>query len=482
MIINSIIFVLFFIVFLLPYFSLKDKVSLQNACILLASYVFYGWTDWRMVGLLLVATVVFYGLSLTITRKDENTRKTLLIIGIVFGVGMLLYFKYMNFFIEQFAATLGLFGINTNWSSFNIVVPIGISFFTFKLISYIVEVYKGNIDAERNFIDFAAYVAFFPTIMSGPIDKPNMFIPQLKTARRWDDAMVVEGCKRILWGLFLKMCIADKVSPYTDSVFDNYYHHSGITIILASVLYTFQIYADFCGYSEMAIGVSQIMGFKVTENFKRPLFATNCGDFWRRWHMSLMAFFREYIYFPLGGSRCSQWKIFRNTMVTFLVSGLWHGANWTFVIWGGYHGVLVYGYRRINSLAQKPTPSPSLKGREYGYGGVIKEIVSKYCSILLVFVLCTIGWMVFRCDSFHQFFGMLGRVFASGGLFFSWALTAALPIGIMLLKELKDEEGWNIHLLHSKNYYVQAVSIALLIVFVFYTGELNGAQFIYFQF
>ena len=439
-----------------------------------------------MVGLLLVATIVFYGLALNLNSKSTTLnlpqRKGIMLLGIVFGVGMLLYFKYMNFFIEQFAATLGLIGINTNWSSFNIVVPIGISFFTFKLISYIVEVYKGNIEAERNFVDFAAYVAFFPTILSGPIDKPNMFIPQLKTARRWNDAMVLEGCKRILWGLFLKMCIADKVSPYTDSVFDNYYHHSGISIILASVLYTFQIYADFCGYSEMAIGVSQIMGFKVTENFKRPLFATNCGDFWRRWHMSLMAFFREYIYFPLGGSRCSQWKIFRNTMVTFLVSGLWHGANWTFVIWGGYHGVLVYGYRIIRNLTQKPTPSPSLKGREHGNVGKIKEISSKYASILIVFVLCTIGWMVFRCDSFQQFFGMLGRVFASGGLFFSWALTAALPIGIMLFKELKDEEGWNIHLLHSKNYYVQAVSIALLIVFVFYTGELNGAQFIYFQF
>lgn len=468
MIINSIVFVLFFTVFLLPYFFMEAR-KIQNTWILAASYVFYGWTDWRMVGLLLLATTLFYGLSLAIDHKSStltlSRRKEIMILGGVLGVGMLAYFKYMNFFIEQIAATLGLFGINTNWSSFNIIVPIGISFFTFKLISYIVEVYKGNIEPERNFIDFAAYVAFFPTIMSGPIDKPNMFIPQLKTARRWNDAMVLEGCKRILWGLFLKMCIADKVSPYTDSVFDHYYHHSGITIILASVLYTFQIYADFCGYSEMAIGVSQIMGFKVTENFKRPLFATNCGDFWRRWHMSLMAFFREYVYFPLGGSRCSQWKIFRNTMVTFLVSGLWHGANWTFVIWGGYHGVLVYLNRFFKSKIH-----------------VSSFWFTKYCSVLFVFVLCTIGWMVFRCDTFQQFFGMLGRVFESGGLFFSWALTAILPIGIMLLKELKDEEGWNIHLLHSKNYYVQAVSIALLVVYVFYTGELNGAQFIYFQF
>ena len=481
MVINSLIFLLFFVIFLLPYFVMKER-KVQNTWVVLASYVFYGWTDWRMLGLLLVATIVFYGLAISLSRKSPTivlpNREGIMILGVVFGVGMLLYFKYMNFFIEQIAATLGLFGIYTNWSTFNIIVPIGISFFTFKLISYIIEVYKGNIEAERNFINFAAYVAFFPTIMSGPIDKPNTFIPQLKTARRWNDAMVLEGCKRILWGLFLKMCIADKVSPYTDSVFNNYYHHSGITIILASVLYTFQIYADFCGYSEMAIGVSQIIGFKVTENFKRPLFATNCGDFWRRWHMSLMAFFREYVYFPLGGSRCSQWKIFRNTMVTFLVSGLWHGANWTFVIWGGYHGALVYGYRKIRNL----TPTLSQGEGAFHWQSKCLDYISKYASILLVFVLCTIGWMVFRCDTFQQFFGMLGRVLAPGGLFFSWALTAILPIGIMLLKELKDEEEWNIHLLHAKSYYVQAVSIALLIVYVFYTGELNGAQFIYFQF
>ena len=481
MVINSILFLLFFVIFLLPYFVMKER-KMQNAWVLLASYVFYGWTDWRMLGLLLVATIVFYGLAISLSRKSPTLtlprREGIMILGVVFGVGMLLYFKYMNFFIDQIATTLGLFDIHTNWSSFNIIVPIGISFFTFKLISYIIEVYKGNIEAERNFIDFAAYVAFFPTIMSGPIDKPNTFIPQLKTTRRWNHAMVLEGCKRILWGLFLKMCIADKVSPYTDSVFDHYYHHSGITIIIASVLYTFQIYADFCGYSEMAIGVSQIMGFKVTENFKRPLLSTNCGDFWRRWHMSLMAFFREYVYFPLGGSRCSEWKIFRNTMVTFLVSGLWHGANWTFVIWGGYHGALVYAYRRIKNL------TPSLSQGEGAFRGQSKylDLIFKYTSIMLVFVLCTIGWMVFRCYNLQHFGGMLRRTFASGGLFFSWALTAVLPICIMLLKELKDEEGWNLHFLHAENYCVQAVSIALLVVYVFYMGELNGAQFIYFQF
>lgn len=469
MLVNSISFFIFFFLFLVPYFSiLRNRVQMQNLWVLIASYFFYGWADWRMLPLLFCATVVFYLLGKRIEQKEDKTLrgKLIMIVGIVLGVGTLLYFKYTNFL-------LGPLGVHVN-----LLVPIGISFFTFKLIAYIIEVKRENIPVEHDFVKFATYIAFFPTIMSGPIDGPKEFVPQLKDKRHWNNGVALEGCKRILWGLFLKMCIADKVSPYTDSVFDHYYHHSGITIILAAILYTFQIYADFCGYSEMAIGVSRIMGFKVTENFKRPLFATNCGDFWRRWHMSLMAFFREYVYFPLGGSRCSEWKIFRNTMVTFLVSGLWHGANWTFVIWGGYHGVLVYVYRRIKNLTHSLSQGEGENRRQSKCLGFI----FKYTSVLLVFVLCTIGWMVFRCDTFQQFFGMLGRVFEPGGLFFSWALTAVLPIGIMLLKELKDEEGWNIHFLHAKNYYVQAVSIALLVVYVFYTGELNGAQFIYFQF
>lgn len=505
MLVNSIVFCAFFLVVLIPYFSILRKSSRwQNLWVLAASYFFYGYADWRMVPLLLGATVVFYALGIATSSRSraadaafkgselpfksaDARSKALMVVGVVLGAGLLLYFKYMNFFIEQFASLFGLMGLHTNWSTFNIIVPIGISFFTFKLIAYVVEVYKGNMEPCRDFVTFAAYIAFFPTIMSGPIDSPKMFIPQLEKPRWWNNEMVLEGLKRVLWGMFLKMCIADKISPYTDSVFNNYYHHSGITIILASVLYTFQIYTDFCGYSEMAIGVSQVMGIKVTENFLRPYFVTNVGDFWRRWHMSLMNWFRDYIYIPLGGSRCSKARMYRNTMVVFMVSGLWHGANWTFIIWGAYHGALVCLYKAANATFK------SAGARSSGLSAVqerqsrvqrskIKDQSSKYLSILFVFALVTIGWMVFRCDTFQQFFGMLGRFTAPGGLFFSWALTAVLPIGIMLFKELKDEEGWNIHLLHSKNLYVQAVSIALLIVYIFYTGELNGAQFIYFQF
>ncbi len=483
MIVNSIVFWLFFIAVLIPYFTLMRKnARMQNLWILVASYFFYGYADWRMVSLLIVATIVFYCLSLALRNKEDNTnlnsdkrRKILVTVGVVLGVGMLGYFKYMNFFIEQFAALFGLMGLHTNWSTFNIIVPIGISFFTFKLIAYIVEVYKGNMEPCREFVTFAAYIAFFPTIMSGPIDSPKMFIPQMDSPRIWYNDQVAEGLKRVLWGMFLKMCIADKVSGYTDAVFNNASHHNATTIIVASILYTFQIYADFSGYSEMAIGTSQIMGFRVTENFMRPYFSKNVGEFWRRWHASLMNWFRDYIYIPLGGSRCSKPKMYWNTMVVFLVSGLWHGANWTFIFWGAYHGVLVCLYKLLHK--KKSTNSSNECRSPY------LTIISRYASVLLVFILVTIGWQVFRCSSFNQFVGLWERMLTGfGPVFKSWALMGFIPIAILMMKELKDEEGWNIHLLHSRKTWVQIVSFALLAVFVLYFGELEGGSFIYFQF
>ena len=477
MLVNSIIFWIFFAIFLLPYFTLmRGSSRIQNIWLLVASYVFYGYADWRMAILLLIATTTFFVLGLAIPKRlvSKNillNSKTLTVLGIILGVGMLLYFKYLNFFIEQFAALFGLFGLRTNFSSFNIIVPIGISFFTFKLIAYVVEVYKGNMEPCRDFVTFATYIAFFPTIMSGPIDAPKLLIPQMSKARIWQNDQVAEGLKRVLWGMFMKMCIADKVSGYTDAVFNNAYHHNATSIIAASVLYTFQIYADFSGYSEMAIGTSQIMGFRVTENFMRPYFSQNVGDFWRRWHASLMNWFRDYIYFPLGGSRCSKARMYWNTMVVFMVSGLWHGANWTFIFWGAYHGLLVCGYKLFKKKSSVKSEGGSL------------HTVRKYVNILMVFALVTIGWQVFRCNSFGQFVGLWERMFTGfGPIFKSWALMGFIPIGILMLKEMKDEEGWNIHLLHSKKLWVQIISFALIAVFILYFGELEGGSFIYFQF
>lgn len=505
MLVNSIIFWIFFAIFLLPYFTLmRGSSKVQNLWLLAASYVFYGYADLHALAIIIIATMIFYGLGFAVApqckvesvkRKENGVRskeaihitrysllspKGLLVLGVILGVGLLLYFKYLNFFIEQFAALFGLFGLRTNFSSFNIIVPIGISFFTFKLIAYIVEVYKGNMEPCRDFVTFASYIAFFPTIMSGPIDAPKLLIPQMGKARAWQNDQVAEGLKRVLWGMFMKMCIADKVSGYTDAVFNNAYHHNATSIIVASILYTFQIYADFSGYSEMAIGTSQIMGFRVTENFMRPYFSQNVGDFWRRWHASLMNWFRDYIYFPLGGSRCSKTRMYWNTMVVFMVSGLWHGANWTFIFWGAYHGILVCLYKLTRSVMSK---DKGVKKPDNITHYSLHFTLRKYMNIVIVFALVTIGWQVFRCDSFSQFVGLWERMFTGfGPIFKSWALMGFIPIGILMFKEMKDEEGWNIHLLHSKKLWVQIVSFALIAVFILYFGELEGGSFIYFQF
>ena len=501
MLVNSIIFWCFFALFLLPHFTLmRGSNKIQNLWLLVASYVFYGYADLHALAIIIIATMIFYGLGFAVAPqcKEESVKrkeeihitnyslfspKALMVLGVILGVGLLLYFKYLNFFVEQFAALFGLMGLKTNFSSFNIIVPIGISFFTFKLIAYIVEVYKGNMEPCRDFVTFACYIAFFPTIMSGPIDSPKLLIPQMTNARSWQNDQVAEGLKRVLWGMFMKMCIADKVSGYTDAVFNNAYHHNATSIIVASILYTFQIYADFSGYSEMAIGTSQIMGFRVTENFMRPYFSQNVGDFWRRWHASLMNWFRDYIYFPLGGSRCSKARMYWNTMVVFMVSGLWHGANWTFIFWGAYHGILVCFYKLTRSVRSKSVmcKDKSVRSKDTHYS--LHLTLHKYINIVIVFALVTIGWQVFRCHSFGQFVGLWERIFTGfGPVFKSWALMGFIPIGILMLKEMKDEEGWNIHLLHSKKLWVQIVTFALLAVFILYFGELEGGSFIYFQF
>ena len=470
MVTNSIIFLLFFLVFLIPYFLLKNKRKIQNFWVLLASYVFYGWADWRMVGLLVLSTLVFYYLPMLKNKKFS------MVLGVIFGVGMLVYFKYMNFFIEQFAALLNTIGIHTNYSSCNIVMPIGISFFTFRLMSYVIEIQRENIERERDFVTFAAYVAFFPTIMSGPIDRPNTFIPQLKKPRKFVVDDVTEGCKRVLWGLFLKFCIADQLAPYTDSVLYNYYHHNSLSLIIAGILYSFQLYADFGGYSEMAIGTARIMGIKVTDNFSRPFFSKNVAEYWRKWHMSLTTWITDYVFMPLNIAfrNWGKWGMYFATLMNLVIIGAWHGANWTFILFGLYHGLILVLISMIDKPRKRFEKEHGLKNNSF----------YKSSRVVLTFCLVTIGNLLFRASSVDEFFDILRRI-CNGGLgmvFMSWALTAVLPIAILLFKEYKDENKLGVHFLHSDKLWVQVVSFALLVVFVIYTGALNGGQFIYFQF
>lgn len=480
MVVNSINFWVFFIVTLAAYFGLfRKSARWQNITLLISSYVFYGMVSWKMCALLLIASAVFYYLGIAISENNgDNEKKAsrLTTLGVLLGIGMLIYFKYLDFFVCQFGELLSAIGLKNNINSFGIVMPLGISFFTFKLIAYIIEVHRETIQPSRDPIVFGTFIAFFPTIMSGPIDQPGKFLPQLDAVRKFDYDGVADGLKRILWGMFLKLCIADQLSEYTSAVFGNYEHHNATSIILASILYAFQMYTDFAGYSDMAIGVSKVMGIKIAENFNRPIFAQNISEYWRRWHMSLTSWITRYIYMPLNLS-------FRNlgmagvclaAIINTLAIGAWHGANWTYILFGLYHGVII----AIIILTEKKRKKDEKKF------GLTKKSWYKYSRMLLTFVLVDLGMVLFQSATLTDFFYTV-RAFGNGfGKPFMdpTLLYPTLPILFLLVKEWKDENKKDWHLIHSSNYIVSTISIAAIIIMMMLVGNLSGGSFIYFQF
>ena len=483
MLINSITFWIFFALFLIPYFALsRYKVSWQNVWLLIGSYFFYGWADWKMIPILLTSTIVFYLLGLGIGRfnnKSPQKASLLSVIGVLFGIGLLVYFKYLGFLIDEFAKLFESIGLKTNITSFQIIMPIGISFFTFKLISYVIEVHRENIKAEKDFITFASFVAFFPTIMSGPIDRPNKFLPQLGSKRLFLYDNISEGGKRILWGMFLKMCIANQLAPYTDAVFNNVSHHSTISFIVAGILYFLQMYADFCGYSHMAIGTAQVMGLKVAENFNRPFFAQNVAEYWRRWHMSLTSWITDYIFMPLNIKfrNWGNWGLYLATIINLIVIGIWHGANWTYFFFGLYHGLLLVIVTANEKKRKKIEKKYGLKKKEW----------YKWSRRILTFFLCMIGCILFRANStddisyiFSSISNGFGQLYTGGSLtVFTCGIVSAF---IMLFKDYKDEYKRNIYFFHAKREYIRLISIAFCIIYILLFGELSGNSFIYFQF
>lgn len=483
MVVNSINFWLFFAATLLPYFLLRRAGSKwQNMWILLASYFFYGWADWRMLPLLAVATLIFYGLGIAIGNNVvSNPKKAsrLKTFGIVIGLGVLVYFKYLGFMVDQFSALFRSWGMNVGGSTFSIVMPVGISFFIFKLMSYVLECNLGNIKPDNDIVKFGAYIAFFPTILSGPIDRPNQFLPQLDNARKINHEDLSEGLKRILWGMFLKMCIADRISPWTDAVFNNYIHHNATTIVLASVLYLIQMYTDFAGYSDMAIGVARMMGIRVAENFKRPFFAHNIAEYWRNWHMSLTQWVTDYVFKPLTVSfrNWGKWGLYLATLINFVLIGAWHGANWTFVLFGVYHGLLLIIVLALEKRRKTIEKKYKLKNNElYNWGRRI-----------LTFIFCAVGAVLWRSASVGDFIGTMERLGSGfGGLFtggFFAVLTFAIPsIFVAFFSEWLKEYNKHLSFFHNNSVVVRIISIVLMIAWVVYSGELDGNSFIYFQF
>ncbi len=324
------------------YWGLRNHLKVQNLFLLIASYVFYGWWDWRMLSLILFTTMTTWGTALLMKGgRRSGVDKLWAAANIVTNLGILCLFKYLNFLRDSFVHLLGLFGVNPDWPTIHILLPVGISFYTFQAISYTVDVYRGNIKPTRDVVAFSVFIAFFPQLVAGPIERATNLLPQFMRKKSFDYDTALIGMRQILWGLSKKVIIADTMSGFVDPLFSNPSYYSASSMIWAGLLFAVQIYADFSGYSDIAIGSARLLNIRLQPNFRYPFFSRNMKELWQRWHISLMTWFRHYVYFPLGGSRRGQWRTALNTMIVFSLSGLWHGADWTFVIWGTVNGLLL---------------------------------------------------------------------------------------------------------------------------------------------
>lgn len=469
MVINSLCFFVFFVTVFIAYYIFSNNVKWQNSILLISSLIFYGYTNWRMLILLCVSmlTTWFIGNKLGSNKNRKNQANIYTIVGVIFGVGLLLYFKYLNFFIESFSIMLSTLGLQVNGESFSIIMPLGISFFTFRIISYLVDIRQGNTESA-SLLEVATYISFFPCILSGPIDRSVTFLPQLRDVRKFNYSLAVEGCQQILWGMFKKMVIADGLSLF---IAKDPLTASGSTLVIVSIMYSIQIYTDFSGYSDMAIGVGKLLGIRITHNFNYPYFSRSISEFWNRWHMSLLSWFRYYIYFPLGGSRCSKKKVIRNTFIIFLISGLWHGANWTFVIWGTFHACLFVPFLLQKNRRKYKVDDP--------YVGI------DIFRMSFVFLLVTFAWIIFRCDTIEEAWLIITKI-CSSSLFtipkgVMWALPSIIFATLMFMLEWCQKEK-EFPLINIANNRMVRWGIYFILIFtiIFFQGK--PADFIYFKF
>lgn len=407
MLFNSIDFAFFLPVVFAGYWLLKSHLKAQNVFILFSSYVFYGWWDWRFLFLIIFSTIVDYLIGIGLEKTNIlKQRKRLISLSVVVNIGFLGLFKYFNFFIENVETVFSFLGKPLSIDGLEIVLPVGISFYTFQTLSYSIDVYRRNLKPTHNFIEFAAFVSFFPQLVAGPIERAINLLPQFTIKREFRYDKAVDGLRQILWGLFKKMVIADNAASLSNEIFNNSDNYSGLSLFLGAFMFSFQIYGDFSGYSDIAIGTSRLFGFDLKRNFAFPYFSRDVAEFWRRWHISLSTWFRDYLYIPLGGSKGSVWVKVRNTFVIFLVSGFWHGANWTFIIWGLLNA-LYFLPLLLTNRNRKNTDSVA-KGTRF-------PKIRDFISILFTFVLTVFTWVFFRAESVAHAVDFVYRIFS--GLF-----------------------------------------------------------------
>lgn len=479
MVYNSFNFlVLFPLIFLLYYLIPAKYPKTRNWFLLLVSYTLYiSWKPVYALVLLGVSLMTYWG-GLVLEFRDGHTqfngkRKRLVWLFAMLGLLPLLVFKYYNFINNSVSDGLSSIGVDFRLPGLNWAVPIGISFFTFQAVGYMLDVYHGRIKAEKSVVDYLLFVSFFPSILSGPINKASLVLPQIKNLRTYFDyPKAVVGLKMILWGMFMKVVVADRVALYVDTVLPSYMNYTGVTCFAASLFYSIQIYSDFAGYSLMALGVGKVLGFELTENFRRPYFAISITDFWHRWHISLSTWLKDYVYIPLGGSRCSKLRNYWNIFVTFFVSGIWHGANWTFIVWGCIHGVCqvfekVFGLQKLKSE-----------------NGLIK-----LGRISITFLLVNFAWIFFRMPTLGDALGVIGHIFdvhqslaleVTSKHIFLLMLVGTI---ILLLVDFRNEfVPDKLKLFESKFKVVRWMSYVAVIVLIMLTGVFDAGQFIYANF
>ena len=478
MLFNSVEFFLFFpVVFIIYWILFRKKLKSQNALLLISSYFFYSFWDYRFLALLLFSTFLdFFSAQKIASSPNKSIKEIWLWLSIILNLGFLGFFKYCNFFVDSFASLLLNFGLKPHLWTLQIILPVGISFYTFHGLSYIIDVYKERIKPENNFIDYGLFVSFFPLLVAGPIERATHLLPQIKKERIFSYSRSVDGLRQILWGLFKKVVVADNCAKYANIIFNQSEDFSGSTLLFGALFFTFQIYCDFSGYSDIALGTARILGFDLLKNFSFPYFSRDIAEFWRKWHISLSSWFRDYIYIPLGGSRVSKLKQVRNVFVIFLLSGFWHGANWTFLAWGFLHAIyflplLMLGKNRDN-LNTNSTISILPKFREV-------------IHILTTFSLVVFAWIFFRAESLTHAFNYISEIFSSS----LFTIPTYLPKRVFLFIFILMSIEW---LGRNSNFALEKFGLnwpkpirlgfyyVLLFMIFYFSGE--DQQFIYFQF
>ncbi len=480
MIFNSLEFLIFLPTIFLLYWHVFKTPTWQNIFIIAASYLFYGWWDWKFLILIALTSLCSYisGNLIGLSQKHTtnfNWGKLVLITNLLINLGILGFFKYYNFFVSNLVSAFNSININLNFDTLDIILPVGISFYTFQALSYSIDVYRKDIQPTKDIFSFFAFISFFPQLVAGPIERATNLLPQFQKERHFDRTKATDGLRQILWGFFKKVAVADACAIIVNNIFAQYASLGGWDLLWGGILFTIQIYCDFSGYSDIAIGTGRLFGINLCRNFNFPFFSRNIAEFWRRWHISLTTWFRDYIYIPMGGSRCSKWKILRNTMVLFLVSGLWHGANWTFVTWGLFHALLFTPL--ILLCLNRKYVSTVAEGR-------IMPNVKELLQITSTFFFVVIGFIIFRAENISDAANYLVRMASESTFspdFFNKHIIAFIAIMFTI-------EWWQRNSQHALQFCASiksrlirySIYYALIIACLWY-GE-SGVQFIYFQF